>query len=494
MLLLQVTSREHEEFVNWNGSGDPHVELVFESEPQRIWKVRKTYGASPQAYLDESRDGVDFQLETRGREVDGRLSEILRWGLAAPGGKGRPKGLPMTFLSTALLAEQDGVARIFEQALSKDSDESGKKSLIEALQAVAEEPLFKNVLARVQERVDAAFSATGRKKQGRGSPWVQIREIIRRKEEEERKCQEQSQKTAAIELELRALCERQLERRAAVEQAQQLLEKVEAYHRAGKLREEILGRVAGSRARLAEINGSLQELARAEEAQRALVREVEKLARREQAAGVALTAAAAKAQAAKDEVARQQSEDRVRERLLKRTSLEKRGAEIQAEETSVAAAVDRIRAVERAAAKVEALEQESLALTKSAEELERRHGAASEALRGAGERERELQEIRQWLRYRAAREALEKAAQGLAQTDQWRKEAEIKRAAAAALEKGLAGRTLPSAAQLAEGSSSTISCRWRGRGWMSVCTCACGRSGHCAWRCAAMAPRQWRTN
>ena len=41
VLLLQASSREYEGFLNWNGTGHPHVELVFESEPQRIWRVRK---------------------------------------------------------------------------------------------------------------------------------------------------------------------------------------------------------------------------------------------------------------------------------------------------------------------------------------------------------------------------------------------------------------------------------------------------------------------
>jgi hypothetical protein len=450
VLLLQSTSRDHEEFLNWNGTGNPHVELAFESEPQRIWKVRKTFGASPQAYLDESRDGVDFQLETRGREVDGRLSQILRWGLAPPGGKGRPKGLPMTFLSTALLAEQDRVAAIFEQALSGDSDESGKKSLIEALQAVAEDPLFKKVLSSVQARVDEAFTGTSRKKLGKNSPWIQIREMIRRAEEEEQRYIEQSQKSAAIEIELQGLHSRQLERRAAVETAQQLLEQVEAYHRSGKQREEILARLADGRARLAEIARTGQDLALAEEGQRALIRHVEKLAKREQAARAALAEAVQRAQAAKDEVARQQSEGRARERLLKRTSLEKRGAELQTEEAQTGATLDRIRALETAAAKVQTQEQESLALTKAAADLERRHGEASQAVHGAEEREHALRDIRQWLRYRAAREGLEKAEQRLAEVTGWREEAGRKRAAAAAIESALAGVTLPSAAYLAD--------------------------------------------
>jgi DNA repair exonuclease SbcCD ATPase subunit len=211
-LLLQSTSSQHEEFVNWQGSGVPHVELVFESEPQRIWRVRKTFGSSGESYLDESRDGVDFQVETRGRNVDGRLSEILQWGLAPPGGKGRPKGMPMTFLSTALLAEQDRVAAIFEQALAEDSDESGKKRLIEALQAVAEDPIYKTVLAYVQMKVDEAFTANGGKRRGKSSPWTQMGDQIRQKQAFEQQAREQLQKTAAIEQELRELHDRLIER------------------------------------------------------------------------------------------------------------------------------------------------------------------------------------------------------------------------------------------------------------------------------------------
>src|SRR5262249_41694400 len=121
-LLLQAGSKESEDFVPWGAAADPQVELVFQTESQRIWRVRKTFGTGPQAFLDESRDGADFHVEARGREVDGRLRGLLRWGLTPPGGKGQVKGMPMTFLSTALLAEQDRVAAIFEQSLSKDSD------------------------------------------------------------------------------------------------------------------------------------------------------------------------------------------------------------------------------------------------------------------------------------------------------------------------------------------------------------------------------------
>ena len=220
-LLLQVSSKEGEEFLNWLGSGDPQVELIFESEPQRIWRIRKTFGNHPQAFLDESRDGVDFHVEARSREVDGRLSEILRWGLTPPGGKtggkGRPKGMPVTFLSSALLAEQDQVAAIFAQALSADSDESGKMRLMEALQAVAEDPVFKSILHIVQAKVEEAFGASGQKRRGKDSPWIKIQEQIQRAQEEERQCSEQLHKTVSIESELEELLNQRLEYEVALD-------------------------------------------------------------------------------------------------------------------------------------------------------------------------------------------------------------------------------------------------------------------------------------
>ena len=321
VLLLQASSRDYEGFFDWAGTGDPHVELVFESEPQRIWRVKKTFGNRPLAFLEESRDGVDFHVEARGRDVDGRLSEILRWGLAPPGGKGRPKGMPITFLSTALLAEQDRVAAILAQALSGDSDESGKKRLIEALQPVAEDPLFKRVLGSVQAKVDEAFSTTGRKRTGKNSPWVQIRELIRRAEEYERRCNEQSQKTVAIEIEIQELFSQQLERKTAVDTTEGILEQNEANHRSGKLRQEILGRLNDCNTRLADINKTLQELANAEESHRELGQRIIELAEQEQSERSTVLAASQRVQAAKEEVACLQSEDRARARILEQTSL-----------------------------------------------------------------------------------------------------------------------------------------------------------------------------
>ena len=450
VLLLQASSREHEEFVNWNGTGVPYVELAFESEPQRIWRVRKTFGSAAQSFLDESRDGVDFHVEAKGRDVDGRLSDILQWGLAPPGGKGRPKGLPMTFLSTALLAEQDRVAAIFDQALSKDSDESGKKRLIAALQAVAEDPLYKLVLARVQDRFDEAFTSNGGRRRGKNSPWVQVNEQIRQKEEYERQCSEQLQKTAAIEIELQESHRRQLERQAAVETAEGIVQQMEAFHRAGRQRDGILGRLKESKARLAEISSVLQDLAQAEERRHAILLQVDDLGKRAEAARKLAAGAAQRAQAAKDEVARQQSEDRIRESLLKRTSIEKHRAELEAEQARNATALDRIQAVETAAARVRAIEKESQELTQAVKDLEERHSQSAQALSAAGERERGLRAVAQLIRCRAARESLEKTEKGLAQVNVWREEAARRRAAAVAMETALVAVALPSAALLAD--------------------------------------------
>ncbi|HXB70920.1 MAG TPA: AAA family ATPase [Candidatus Acidoferrales bacterium] len=449
-LLLQVSAKYTEDFLNWHGTGEPSVELVFESEPQRIWRVRKTFGSGAQAFLDESRDGVDFQVEARGRDVEGRLREILRWGLAPPGGKGGQKGMPFTFLTTALLAEQDRVAAIFDQALSNDSDESGKRRLIEALQAVAEDPLFKSVLGRVQAHVDEAFTSTGRKKLGKNSPWVQVRDLIKRAEEAERQCHEQSQRTTAIEMELRDLLSRQMERKSAAEDAQHILQGIEDNHARGRQRAEILGRLKERQAKLDAITQELQELAGAEELTRRLAGEVEESGKRERSASAAVEEATERARAAKDEVAHLESEDRARERLLRQSSLEKIQAELRTEQVRNQAAIDLARAVETAGGRVRSAESESRRSKETVRDLDRRHNESLQAVQVADERERALKTIGQIIRCQAARSALEEAENGLAQTGAWRADADEKRAGAAALENAQPKVTLPAAALISD--------------------------------------------
>jgi hypothetical protein len=373
-LLLQASSKDYEGFLDWAGGGDPHVELVFESEPQRIWRVRKTFGSPPTAFLDESPNGVDFRVEAKGRDVDGRLSKLLRWGLAPPGvSKGRPKGMPITFLSTALLAQQDQVAAILEQALSEDSDDSGKKRLIEALQAVAENPLFKAVLTRVQARVDEAFSTTGRKRTGKNSPWSQVREQIRRADEYARQCNEQAQKTIAIEGELRDLRSKLLEHRAAVENAEGILTQIEECHKRCQLRDEILERLKHNSDRLLDVTTTLQELDDAEKAHTGLVQRVDELRKKEQSGQATLAGATQEVQAAKEEVTRLQSEDRARERSIIRSNLEKRRAELVAEALQNDALIGRIQSVEAASKRVYTEEVQNRDLAETIARLERSH-------------------------------------------------------------------------------------------------------------------------
>ena len=177
-LLLQHGATAARDFEDWHTDQPPQVKLTFETEPQRIWRVRKSFGkgSDGSSYLDFSRDGKTFTQDAKGREVDGRIRDLLRWGLPAPGGKGSPRGFSESFLATTLLADQRAVAAVLDRNLDDDSDESGKGQLTAALQALAEDPVFRAVVARTQQRVDEAFTGTGQRSRRRGSPWINLRD------------------------------------------------------------------------------------------------------------------------------------------------------------------------------------------------------------------------------------------------------------------------------------------------------------------------------
>jgi DNA repair exonuclease SbcCD ATPase subunit len=446
-LLLQVSSKESEQFLNWHGSGDPQVELVFESEPQRIWRIRKTFGSHPQAFLDESRDGVDFRVEARSRDVDGRLSDILRWGLAPPGGKGRPKGMPVTFLSSALMAEQDQVAGIFAQALSADSDESGKKRLMEALQAVAEDPIFKSILHVVQAKVEEAFAASGQKRRGKDSPWIKIQDQIQRAEEEERQCSEQLQKTLSIESELQDLLKRRLESEAALDKVSGEYKAAEEDYGRGLKREAILQKLRTAQRRVDEIVGASQELASTKARLSGLVQRVTLLEQQETEAKSRLAATDTQVKKATEEV-RVQSADQERESQLRQSALQKKCAELRSEQALNDATIGRVRAAESVAERAHALETSSGAFTARIIELTGQYEEAARALREVDEQQRGLAGVAQLLCSEAAQVAIAAAENALAQIETWRAQAAQQRGSAQTLENAQNGLKLPAATEI----------------------------------------------
>lgn len=426
-LLLQVSSRESQDFVNWHGSGDPHVELTFESEPQRVWKIKKTFGDHPQAFLYESRDGVDFHVEARGRDVDGRLSEILRWGLAPPGGKGRPKGMPVTFLSSAFFAEQEHVAAIFSQALSADPDESGKKRLIEVLQAVAEDPIFKSILHLVQAKVEEAFASTGQRRRGKDSPWMKIHEQIHRAQENEHQWSEQLQKTVSIESELQQLLIQRLDCESALGNLTGELRLAEDDYSHVSEREAILLRVQACQKRVEEITSALQKLADTKARHADLIQMAGRLVDQETAAKAQLAAIAAQVKIATESL-RFRSADQHRERQLKQTTLKKNCAELRSRQASNEATLSRIRAIESLAERVRTLEAAADALSEKISELTTQHHVA------------------QIIRGNAAKAAIAEAEKALAQIETWREQASQRRNTAFKVENSLNNINLPAVA------------------------------------------------
>lgn len=174
-LLLQHNSSGAREFVPWGTERKPEVLLEFEIDG-RVWRVEKRFGypSGGSAKLSWSNDGETFTQQEEGRAVDGHIRTLLQWGIAAPGGRGGKHGLPTSFLASVLLGEQAVPYRLFETSLGGDADDSGKDRLAEALSALATDPLYQDVLTAVQGRVDEAFTAKGKPRSGKASPFAKV--------------------------------------------------------------------------------------------------------------------------------------------------------------------------------------------------------------------------------------------------------------------------------------------------------------------------------
>ena len=225
--LLPHTSTHIEEYVPWTGGRDPVVEMTFETEPQRIWRVRKEFRKSGSALLQESKDGVVFDDVERARKVDGKLREILRWGIPEPGGSGGSKGLPTSFLATVLLSTQSNVTAVLNDSLQGDPSGSGKDRIAAALQAVAQDPLFAALLRATQLRRDEAYTDSGKKKTAKGSVLKAAADRVNQAREEKEGIQKAVDDSDGVEKQLRDLIAKRGQHEEAVSTTTQTLATLE---------------------------------------------------------------------------------------------------------------------------------------------------------------------------------------------------------------------------------------------------------------------------
>jgi energy-coupling factor transporter ATP-binding protein EcfA2 len=226
-LLLPHTSTHIEEYVPWTGGRDPLVEITFETGPQRIWRVRKEFRRGGAALLQESKNGVDFDDVERARKVDGRLRDILRWGIPEPGGAGSSKGLPTSFLATVLLSTQADVSVVLKDSLQDDPSDTGKERIAAALQAVAQDPWFSALLRATQARRDEAYTDRGAKKNAKGSVFKAAADRLNQAREEKERFQRAVDDSEGVEKQLRELTAKRGQREEAVAAATERLALIE---------------------------------------------------------------------------------------------------------------------------------------------------------------------------------------------------------------------------------------------------------------------------
>jgi AAA domain-containing protein len=380
-LLLPADSSAHQAFVSWQSSEPPRVCLGFQKQAE-FFRISKSFGSGSAgtSRLESSPDGLVFREDERGRAVDRRLRELLRWGIEAPGGKGGGRGLPESFLSQVLLATQASVAEILERTLSGDRDSSGRERLHEALSALAQDPVFKRVLEAAQAKVELAFTPTGRRKSGQNSPFSGLKEQIntlgqeferlshqrRESEEVQQRMLLLSEERLALEEQVAALTQRTARERVAFEQA--------------LTQQAVRDRHAAARQRLLDTQAAARELERLEAELLEVQESTEASAENVRRAAEARDQAEARWAAAEGVLAAEVSDLRRSELFAQRAQLEANRSAAQAQLSSV----EQLLGLERALLEAERAWQAEGAALEAAEQtalgLKNELGAAHEQL------------------------------------------------------------------------------------------------------------------
>jgi chromosome segregation ATPase len=261
-LLVPHSSTLQKGFASWFGTGDPEVRLELCDDSGRFWRVTKTFaGTGGRSALESSKDGATYTVEGKAKEVDEKLRTLLGWGLQPPGGKGAPKGNPESFLTNTLLAPQEEVRSVLTSSLEQDKEQSGRVRLTEALGALAQDPVFKEVLDHVQRHVDQAFTPTGRLKQAAGSPLVQLKDRINDLVSKREALEQQIRISKEEEEQVARLSERKLVLGGELEEVRKLLAELQQRAKIMEQRQALRASLEEARATVSRVSACRTEIA-----------------------------------------------------------------------------------------------------------------------------------------------------------------------------------------------------------------------------------------
>lgn len=327
-LLVLPNSAEAQSYSPWYADATPRVTLVFTDDDDHYWKVTKAFGTKQTAELSTSKDGRTFSLDSTGRGVDGKLRGLLGWGIPAPGGKGAPRGLPLSFLSQVLLAPQTDVDGILEKSLADDATNSGLLRLNKALATLAQDPLFKRVFDLAQAEVDKLFTPTGRIK--KASELAAASEVIKEIQAELAQVERDLQSSQAVEAEVNRLrqehasaLQRLAEAEAVRESVRQRLEALAVRGRAQATVDAAQAEVNKVLACVHHVEHLAIDVAKLDLAAKAREQERIRADRNE-------TAIERDLREAEDQLRLAQSEDAARQRALQKAKLEARASDLRA--------------------------------------------------------------------------------------------------------------------------------------------------------------------
>lgn len=448
-LLLPPQSAEGQKLVPWHRRDQvPRAALWFVDDQDRRWRVRKAFGDAPSATLEATKDDVSFSQECSGREVEEKLRSLLGWGIPGPGGKGGPRGLPHSYLTQVLLAEQTDVRAILQESLEEDKEGSGKLRLTAALKTLAQDPLFKKVLDATQAEYDRYFSGkSGQAKRGKSSPFAKMAEEIKRCSEELAELTKRREESKSAEARVLSLRADHVALRAVVAEADVEVEATLALRGKAREHEALTARVEAARGRLGEIDAELAAIAEKERVRAVLDAEAGRRAAVLTAAHDAHALADRAERDAAEAVRRAESDDAARERDLERARVEGQRATLQARIADAEARQGRARAAVEAveaAARAEAQHTGVLASL----EAKRRALAGAHATRAGAEESLGLTKgLWAYGRFREAESAAEESRIAGESAAAFRSEAAVRSAEVAALEARLAALWVPTEAE-----------------------------------------------